>query len=166
MNTSTLGRLGENELAEALNRVFEKYGFHFERFGGVEFNKTSRAGDVGLVTYCKKHKYKLERELNDCALRPFIFDAKNHTKRDWTRWVTKATDDALLWGYIGAIVYGRVGKGATLKRFFAMKDGLVSGCFPGMEVSKVLKTGVALIDAEVFLKYVDGLQKKQYERSE
>lgn len=165
VSTSRIGLVGENELADILNKVYEKYGFHFDRFGGIEFHKTSRAGDVGLVAQCKKHKFKSTRPLSECSMYPFLFDAKNHKKTDWTAWVNKATDDAIMWGSIGALIYGRVGSGTTLKRFFAMRTGLATSCFPGITIEKTIKENVVLIDAQVFLSYINKLQIKKYEES-
>lgn len=146
------GYNGELELAEYLNNLYGTFGFKWIRFGGTEFRKTSRAGDVGLISYDAK-KRESYRDPKECNLYWYIWDAKKHQKANPSAWVSKADDDAENWGRRAGIIYAIVGN-QKLERYILMSKDTHKDWFPQMEVYKTLRN-IVYISLEEFSTLAD-----------
>lgn len=95
--------------------------YHFERIGGVEFNKGTYAGDIHLIPFCKKHNFK-GVDINDCIFNNYFLEVKTQAKPDIWSAIRKAEDDGRLAGKIGAIGYFvKQKRGTKGERLVAMR---------------------------------------------
>jgi hypothetical protein len=96
------GWSAETDMAEFFQELVGE-DFHFERFGGVEFNKSTHVGDVGILKHCNKHKFHGEKEPNECIFDKYFIEVKARATPNVWKNFNIAEDNAKLYGKAGVI---------------------------------------------------------------
>lgn len=114
------GANGEREAAEFFDKLVTP-DFHLCRIGGIEARKMVLAGDVAVLSSCRKHRFQGRQDAKNCPFYDYFIEVKCQASPNIWKDMEKAGDDAELSGKIGVVGYFiRQKKGEKGKRLIVM----------------------------------------------